>query len=341
MNKILSPQLRTDLLKRHKTERDGRIRDRLKVILWSDEGWTQERIAKALFINEETVREHLRIYKEEKRLTGDHKGSDPILTHSESQELSDHLESIIYTKIKDIQSYVVTTFYKEMSYSAVYQWLQVHQFRYKKPKTVPKDVDPAQQQEFIDLYNCVMTEAALDNDPVLFGDSVHPSQQTRLAYGWIKKGQDKPIETTSARKRLNIMGALNLETMGFAWQDFETINAESAVCFLKIIERHYPDAQKIHLIWDQAGYHTAKEVQEFLQTSRIRVHYLPPRSPNLNPIERLWKVMHEYTTNNKPTETFKKFSEAIFNFMSNTIPSIVDMLVDRITDNFQIIIPGK
>ena len=57
---------------------------------------------------------------------------------------------------------------------------------------------------------------------------------------------------------------------------------------------YYPHAKKIHLIWDQAGYHICREVQEFLKTSRIKIHYLPPRSPNLNPIERLWKIMHEY-----------------------------------------------
>lgn len=36
-----------------------------------------------------------------------------------------------------------------------------------------------------------------------------------------------------------------------------------------------------------------KKLEEYLKTSKIQVHYLPPYSPNLNPIERLWKVMRE------------------------------------------------
>jgi transposase len=131
------------------------------------------------------------------------------------------------------------------------------------------------------------------------------------------------------------MGVLNLETMSFVYKDFETINGTAAVTFLKTVEIAYPDAQKIHLIWDQAGYHTCREVKDFLQTSRIEVHYLPPRSPNLNPIERLWKVMHEYVSNNIIYEKFKDFKESLFCFFDKTIPAIQEILISRITDNFQ------
>jgi transposase len=193
---------------------------------------------------------------------------------------------------------------------------------------------------FIEAYERLMNEASLEGDPVLFGDSVHPSQQVRPAYGWIKKGKDKPIETTGARKRVNLMGVLNLETMRFGYQDFDTINSQAAIEFLKQIERMYPHDKKIHLIWDQAGYHTSQEVKEFLKTSRIKVHYLPPRSPNLNPIERLWKIMHEYVSNNRVYAKFQHFKEALFQFFDHTMSTIRDVLISRITDNFQYLIPA-
>jgi len=204
---------------------------------------------------------------------------------------------------------------------------------------VPR-ADPEKQKAFIEHYESVMNEASLEGDPVLFGDSVHPSQQTRPAYGWIKRGKDKPIETTGARKRVNLMGVLNLETMRFAYQDFETINGKAAVEFLKQIEKMYPHAKKIHLIWDQAGYHICREVQEFLKTSRIKIHYLPPRSPNLNPIERLWKIMHEYVSYNQVYEKFRHFKKSLFHFFDHTMPTIRDVLISRITDNFQLLHPA-
>ena len=92
----------------------------------------------------------------------------------------------------------------------------------------------------------------------------------------------------------------------------ETINSEAAIAFLKTVEGVYPHSKRIHVIWDQAGYHTSQEVRGFLETSRIKVHYLPPRSPNLNPIERLWKIMHEYVSDNKVYAKFKDFKKSLF-----------------------------
>jgi transposase len=337
MYKILNASERSDLIVRHKVERDKRIADRLKAVLLYDDGWTPPRIASALFIHEKTIREHLQHYRENQDLTLHHKGSKPLLTAGDSQSLSDHLEARTYLKIKDIQAYVQETFYKPMGISTLYDWLKSHGFSYKKPTLVPKGADPLCQQAFTEFYEKLMNDASLEGDPVLFGDSVHPSQQVRPAYGWIKRGKGKPIETTGARKRVNLMGALNLETMQFGYQEFDTINGHSAVTFLKKIEEMYPHARKIHLIWDQAGYHTAWEVREFLKTSRIKVHYLPPRSPNLNPIERLWKIMHEYVSNNRTYEKFKHFKESLFHFFENTMPLIKDILIRRITDNFHIL----
>ena len=78
-----------------------------------------------------------------------------------------------------------------------------------------------------------------------------------------------------------------------------------------------------------------KKINEFLITSKIKIHYLPPYSPNLNPIERLWKVMREKKTYNKCYEKFIDFREAIRTFFFEEIPEMKSQLVKRINDNFQ------
>ena len=88
MYKLLTEQERTELLVQHKTERDKRIADRIKVVLLSDEGWSAEAIAKALFIDDATVRRHVNLYKEEQRIKPGHKGTKPLLTEGESELLS-------------------------------------------------------------------------------------------------------------------------------------------------------------------------------------------------------------------------------------------------------------
>ena len=59
----------------------------------------------------------------------------------------------------------------------------------------------------------------------------------------------------------------------------------------------------------------AKSIKAFVEKEkRLQVHYLPPYSPNLNPIERLWKVMHEKVTYNRYYEKFHDFKESTQRF---------------------------
>ena len=127
MKAFLAPQQRDALIIEHRKERCKKRGDRIKVVLWADEGVTMREIAHRLFISDQTVSEHLAAYKEENaRLTPNHKGSHPILSQTESQQLVDHLETVIYTKAKDIQAYVYKTFDKQMSASTILQWLKTN-----------------------------------------------------------------------------------------------------------------------------------------------------------------------------------------------------------------------
>lgn len=55
MKKFLTSEERASLKGQHRREHDGRIRDRIKAILLSDDGWAYPRIAKALFLDDQTV----------------------------------------------------------------------------------------------------------------------------------------------------------------------------------------------------------------------------------------------------------------------------------------------
>ena len=78
-------------------------------------------------------------------------------------------------------------------------------------------------------------------------------------------------------------------------------------------------------------------MKDFLKKTKIQIHILPPYSPNLNPIERLWKIMHEYVRNNQYFGNTKSFRSAIDNFFNDIIPRITEKLYSRINSNFQII----
>jgi len=64
---------------------------------------------------------------------------------------------------------------------------------------------------------------------------------------------------------------------------------------------------------------------------------LPPYAPHLNPIERLWGVMHKWVTHNRHYSTFSQFTEAILRFFRETLPKKWREFTDTVTDNFRII----
>lgn len=78
----------------------------------------------------------------------------------------------------------------------------------------------------------------------------------------------------------------------------------------------------IHVFLDNARYYHAKAVKKWLKStnSRIKLIFLPPYAPHLNPIERLWGVMHKYVTHNKFYETYSQFARAILEFFEQTVP---------------------
>ena len=153
-------------------------------------------------------------------------------------------------------------------------------------------------------------------------DAVHPEYQSKPAFGWVKKGTNPTLKTTAGRARVNIHGALNLETFDTPFVAPVTVDGVSAVQLLAKIEARNQDKRIIHVIWDNAAYHKGPDVRAFLSRKNCRIHLiqLPPYCPHLNPIERLWAVMHQHVTHNRAYPTQKLFTEAILKFFRKIIP---------------------
>jgi len=337
MERFLTPTARADLLKQHRSERDGRIKDRIKVILWRDDGWSYASIAEALFLSEEGVRQQFMDYFESngKKIRPENGGSESFLNGSQAQELKNHLEGHLYVKVSDICGYVQKSYGIRYSISGMTDWLKRHDFTFHQPCGVPAKADAVAQERFVEEYETLKRHLP-DEDHIVFMDGVHPTHAVRFTRGWIKKGVRKEIPANGSQKRLNILGALNLSEMALHTRQYDTINGANIVAFLAYLLTAMP-LGVIHVILDQARYHTCKEVKEWLALNpRLRLHYLPPYSPNLNSIEPCWKIMHEHTTNNVYHPTFKDFTERIEEFFYRTFPKKASNWTDRLTDNFRI-----
>lgn len=339
MKSFLSEEERILLKFQHKQERDKRICDRIKAVLLYDKGWTLMQIGEALLLSDDAIRQHIKEYKASQKLKPENGGSIEKLSVEQSKFLEDHLHQHTYLYVKDIVAYVEMIYKVSYTVSGMQNWLRRHAFSYKKPSLVPGKANEEQQKQWIAEYEKLKTELP-PNETICFMDGVHPTHNTQLAFGWIKKGFRKEICANSGRSRINISGAVDLISKQLHIQEEKTLNADSTIAFLKKIEDAYPAKEKIHLFCDNARYYKNRSVALFLETSKIKLHFLPPYSPNLNPIERLWKWMKERVMYNTYYEHFEDFKSAVIGFLgcvSNLDPEseLGRSFASRVRDKFR------
>ena len=325
----------TTLKERHKTCREQKECDRIKAILLRNKGWSLPKIAEALLIHEKSIKRYIDDYLDKGKLKLESGGSDSYLSKEQTKALNLHLSEVTYLHQHQIITYVKATFNIVYTVSGMNKWLHQNGFSYKKPKGVPHKFDEALQAEFIKKYEALNESLSVD-EPLLFMDAVHPTQATKITAGWIKKGTDKPINTTGSRTRLNLVGAIRLGYLAdTVIERYDTVNGDSIINFFNKVRSQYSSSKTIHLVLDGAGYHRSTVVKAEAKKLDIQLHYLPPYSPNLNPIERLWKVMNKHARNGEYFATAKLFREKIDDFFTKTLPDIADTLDSWINDNFQ------
>ena len=336
MKIILNKSEKEELELLHKSERDRRVADRIKAVLLRSEGWSQVQIAQALRINAETISKHLADYEKTKNLKPKNGGSDTRLPKDEIAELTRHIESKTYTKVGDICAYVYKKYGKSFSISGMTSLLHREGFSYKHPKKTPSKFSREKQEEFIEHY--IKLASKLPSDEVIeFADGVHPTMATKVSYGWIRKGKDKLINATASKTRLNFFGSLNLDTMDLTINSYKTIDSNALENHFKSLSEKYPEAKKIHLILDQSGYNKSQRTREAASKYKIILHYLPPYSPNLNAIERLWKLMNEKCRNNRYFASAQEFRSTINDFFDKQWQKMQCSMRNRINDNFQVL----
>jgi transposase len=103
---------------------------------------------------------------------------------------------------------------------------------YHKPDVIPRKLDEAKQKAFIESYDKLLNSMG-DNEAVVFADAVHPTHAARPAGCWAPGQEKLAIEQTSGRQRINIHGAIDLETGQTQMIEALTIDAASTIRLLE------------------------------------------------------------------------------------------------------------
>ena len=216
-------------------------------------------------------------------------------------------------------------------------------FEHRKPDLVPSKADPEAQAAFIRDYEALLNRMEAD-EAAVFADAIHPTHAVRPVGCWAPKdGPPIAVAQTSGRQRLNLHSAIDLETGATRMLEVTTVNAISTIMLLMAIEAMFPNRRLIHVFLDNARYHHAKLVQAWLARPgcRIKLHFIPVYCPHLDPIERLWGLMHRHVTHNRCHPTFAEFKTAVLNFLRDEVPRKWRVFRDTVTDNFRIITPAN
>lgn len=143
-------------------------------------------------------------------------------------------------------------------------------------------------------------ESPLDT-VLLYEDEFSLSNTATVSYQWSKKGkQPKVLCKQHRRERKTAMGSYNYETGQMTVTFHQRGNYKSFKKHLKKILYVYRKHSKIMMVVDNVRFHHAKLLKKWLLNHpKLEIIYLPPYSPELNPIERAWWYMRKKITHNR------------------------------------------
>lgn len=138
-----------------------------------------------------------------------------------------------------------------------------------------------------------MLEQRYNNDEIdlYYGDETQISEEGYVPYGWQFRDENISIKSANG-KRINCFGMITRDNKFEFATTYETINADFVIekvdAISKGIKRHTV------IVLDNAKVHQSKKLkamQSIWAKRQLYIFYLPPYSPHLNIIERLWKEM--------------------------------------------------
>ena len=168
---------------------------------------------------------------------------------------------------------------------------------WKKAKKLLGRADPEQRQVFIERVQDVLAGAQRDQHLLVYVDEAHIHQDADLGYGWARRGERFFVASSSPglSARVSFYGLYLYNEGQVRLWPYLRANGEHTVEVLQRLRAEAPDRTLI-LLWDGAPYHRAKTVREAASALNIRLMPLPGYSPDLMPVEALWRWLREDIT---------------------------------------------
>lgn len=204
----------------------------------------------------------------------------------------------------------------------------------RKMAAIPSKADPERQEEFLkNSLKPLLEEEKKGKGYVFFIDAAHFVMGAFLGMIWCF--QRMFLQSSSGRKRYNVLGAYSIrDTNLITITNDAYINSDTIVGLLIKINSAHSDS-KVTLVMDNARYQRCVKVMDKAKELGINLLFLPPYSPNLNLIERLWKFTKKKCLYNKYYDSFDKFKGAIDSCLDNVKTIFKEQIKTLLSPKFQ------
>ena len=175
-----------------------------------------------------------------------------------------------------------------LSYRTLVRYLHEHEYVRKIPRPMP---EPPNREAWEDLRESFAAELLeLIEDPaceVFFGDEAGFEGDPRPRQKWVKRGSRPTQSYQGSHVRQNVIGAVNPSSGQLVSLIVPHCDTAVFQVFLDTMAAEVPEriGKRVLLVLDNASWHKTK----CLRWYHIEPVYLPPYSPDFNPIERLWQ----------------------------------------------------
>jgi transposase len=313
-----------------------RVQLKMEAVYLKSQGLPHQEICRLARVTENTLRAYLRQYQEggieRLKQTGWDGPASDLSEHREALEdyFRDHPPRSTAQAAADIER--ITGIRRGLT--QVRKFLKGMGLKFRKLGMIPAKADPAEQREFLDgrLWPRLKQARRLRR-VVCFVDAAHFVHGPFLGYLWCFTRL--LIRGPSGRKRFNVLGAIDAVTRELTTVTNDTTVGAGAVCeLLRKLSARYPGLP-LTLVLDNARYQRCEPVRLLAAELRIELLHLPAYSPNLNLIERLWKLVKKEVLSCRYYEDFARFKTAIMECLDQVEGQHSEAIKSLLTLKFQ------
>ena len=254
----------------------------------------------------------------------------------EEQVLAD-IESGNYHTLQQIADMVKEKYNIEVSLMAVSRLLKKNGIRKLKSSSLPAKADPAGQRNFYDETLKPLMEKVVQKGTehvLLFMDASHFVMGNDFL-GGIYGRTRRFVKTFSGRKRYNVLGAIDYVSKKVITVTNDTYITAVDICKMLVKATSEYTGKQIHIILDNARYQKCDLVRKLAEYLNIDLVFIPPYSPNLNLIERLWKFV-KTRLRSKYYDDFSLFQSTINSIINETTTTYRNQIESLIGEKVQL-----